>query len=514
MTAGDEGERRSRSERDGAPVPGDAPAKTKRRRPARSDTVEPPRDAADERDRVWTERLDRLRADLLAVVEAAGANLLSVVEANSRQSVDLIAGAAAEQARAIASHAAGMRDLIESARSESANLVATQAAHLLDLINRSNADQTRHIEATASQLLDVVARSNADHIRNIEANAMQVLDVVSKAKVDDLNRASLADLRFDALQRQLEESRSSALRSENQGTSARDETRAGAESVLALVGENFRNVTEVLGERLQAFAQELEQRDHRLLEVMMRQRRHGPARREPGQGLPAPIRLRNPLPLGEAFARLRELAPDNVDAYLSCLEAGTRSYEGFPVGSCSTERHPEALLFAGFLRPYLAGRVLDIGCGPQPTPSYLADWPADRIAGVDPISTAADHPFLFVPAIGEFLPFEDETFETVVSGTTLDHYYLLDRGLQEAFRVLAPGGYFVAWIAEFQGAPAYDPYSRPLAPYDREHMYHIDRSWFLPLIERTGFETAEIIAFQLPFRYLFMSFHKPGPRAP
>ena len=46
--------------------------------------------------------------------------------------------------------------------------------------------------------------------------------------------------------------------------------------------------------------------------------------------------------------------------------------------------------------------------------------------------------------------------------------------------------------------------------YDSEHMYHIDRAWFLPMMSEIGFETAEVILFPLPFKYLFMSFRKPG----
>jgi hypothetical protein len=91
---------------------------------------------------------------------------------------------------------------------------------------------------------------------------------------------------------------------------------------------------------------------------------------------------------------------------------------------------------------------------------------------------------------------------------TLDHYYLLDKGLEEAARVLQPEGHFVAWITEFVGAPPYDPYAAPVESFDSEHMYHIDRAWFVPLMSRYGFEPAEIVHFKLPFNYLFMSFVK------
>jgi ubiquinone/menaquinone biosynthesis C-methylase UbiE len=162
------------------------------------------------------------------------------------------------------------------------------------------------------------------------------------------------------------------------------------------------------------------------------------------------------------------------------------------------------------LRPYAHGSILDIGCGSQPTPWYLSDYPSAWISGIDPISTAADHPFCFVQGFGEFLPWADEQFEVVVSGTSLDHYYLLDYGLKSAYRVLRRGGHFVAWITEFAGAPPYNPYGAKMpGPYDAEHLYHVDRTWFLPLMSNVGFIPLEILHIELPFNQLFMSFEKP-----
>ena len=78
-------------------------------------------------------------------------------------------------------------------------------------------------------------------------------------------------------------------------------------------------------------------------------------------------------------------------------------------------------------------------------------------------------------------------------------------------RVLRPGGHFIAWIAEFAGAPPYDPYATRMArPYDDEHLFHIDRTWFLPLMAQTGFRAVEILHLELPFHQLFMSFEKPA----
>lgn len=249
----------------------------------------------------------------------------------------------------------------------------------------------------------------------------------------------------------------------------------------------------------------------RLLETLVRSRLAAPWPPE------QPARLEEraptkepPLPIEEARRRLQEAAPLNYTLFERSLAVGTASYEGLPPGSCSTERHPLAELFRAFLRSYLRGYVLDIGCGPQPVPHYLAGYPTSLIRGIDPISSQQDHPFEFVSGFGEFLPWHDATFDVVISGTTLDHFYLLDRGLEGAFRVLRPGGRFVAFITEFDGAPRYDPYAAAMAaPFDEEHLFHIDRKWFLPLMAEIGFAALEVLHFELPFNYLFMSFEKP-----
>jgi SAM-dependent methyltransferase/glycosyltransferase involved in cell wall biosynthesis len=225
-------------------------------------------------------------------------------------------------------------------------------------------------------------------------------------------------------------------------------------------------------------------------------------------------RLSMPLLIDEARSRLKGAAPLNWPLYVECLDRGIQSYESFPPGSCSTSAHPQAELFRAFLRPYLRGHVLDVGCGPQPLPWYLSDYPVEGISGIDPISEQRDHPFFFVAGFGEYLPWEDAQFDVVVSGGALDHYYLLDQGLKSAFRVLRPGGHFVAMITEFAGAPPYDPSRSSIAaPYDVEHLFHIDRAWFLPLMAGLGYVLVEILHFELPFNYLFMSFERPAQPA-
>ena len=90
-------------------------------------------------------------------------------------------------------------------------------------------------------------------------------------------------------------------------------------------------------------------------------------------------------------------------------------------------------------------RVLDLGCGPG---RDLASWgvtPSDKVTGLD-----IDHGCLttarvrfpnrtYLQAAGECLPFEDESFDRVISAVALP-YMNVQKALSEIHRVLVPGG--------------------------------------------------------------------------
>lgn len=216
--------------------------------------------------------------------------------------------------------------------------------------------------------------------------------------------------------------------------------------------------------------------------------------------------------LDEQWGSLKRAAPLNFRTYQRAFERGAQSYEDLPETSCSTERHRESRAFRDFLAPYVGGNILDIGCGPQAVPSYLADADLNHVWGIDPLPARKGeaHPFAFYQGFGEFLPFADNAFDLVISATTIDHYYLLDKGLREALRVMRPGGILAIWISLIDGSPRYDPYSGSLQAQDEEHLYHVDPDWFLPLMSETGFSLLERMEFSAPFRYGFLAFTKRG----
>jgi len=118
----------------------------------------------------------------------------------------------------------------------------------------------------------------------------------------------------------------------------------------------------------------------------------------------------------------------------------------------------------------LAGKtVLDIGCGAGGITAALArDYGATRVIGIDvesPVCEAAraqadksgvaGQVEIRLVAPGPF-PFADESFDIVFSKDSIIH--IPDKAFLagEAFRVLKPGGWFVAsdWLISHDGAPS------------------------------------------------------------
>lgn len=296
----------------------------------------------------------------------------------------------------------------------------------------------RGVESRLAAVEAAIARANADIERHQqEIAAVQRLG----AAVEELERSQIA------------------LRDERApGEGAR--ARAAADTFAQICGDLDAVTREVA--RLSRFV--LRTADDRVPE---RPRRDGPR--------PAPTRA---VPLATQFRLLEEKAPGAFPVWKELLEHNRRSYAGFPVHSCSVEGHPSAALFKSFVNQFLRGDVLDVGCGPQPVPLYLRDFPVDHIHGIDPISTADRHPFLFQQGLAEFLPWDDESFDVVVAATSLDHVLLLDQTLSEIHRVLKRDGDFLVWVAFVADALPYDPFAPDIRPVDEFHLFHFTEEFF------------------------------------
>jgi SAM-dependent methyltransferase len=192
----------------------------------------------------------------------------------------------------------------------------------------------------------------------------------------------------------------------------------------------------------------------------------------------APPRLEHPLPIEAQFERLEAIVPRTYGLWHELLHVNLRSYAGFPVHSCSVNGHPSAAMFTSFVRQYLRGYVLDIGCGPQPVPLYLQQYPSDHIYGIDPMSSPAEHPFQFYRGLAEFLPWNDRSFDVVIAATSLDHMLLLNRTMREIHRVMKADGEFLVWVAFVAGSAPYDPCSPDIEPVDQYHLFHFTEDFF------------------------------------
>lgn len=97
-------------------------------------------------------------------------------------------------------------------------------------------------------------------------------------------------------------------------------------------------------------------------------------------------------------------------------------------------------------------RIVDIGCGPGAA-ARAADRRGAEVTGVDPAPlmlgfarrlTRGERSITWTEGAAEDLPLADGAATVVWSLATVHHWPLLDEGIAEVRRVLAPGGRFLA----------------------------------------------------------------------
>lgn len=135
-------------------------------------------------------------------------------------------------------------------------------------------------------------------------------------------------------------------------------------------------------------------------------------------------------------------------------------------------------------RPYLRGVLLDVGCGTKPFARVFeaglsrywgADLPDSRF-----IAGARRGPDVF--ARGEALPFRDGSLDTVLGLSMLTYFPEPLRMLEEAARVLRPGGHLVMDFTQM--ARVHD---------DLRDYWRFTRDGAATLLERAGFEPVEFL---------------------
>ncbi len=142
----------------------------------------------------------------------------------------------------------------------------------------------------------------------------------------------------------------------------------------------------------------------------------------------------------------RALTSDNYRRYFG--DSGFYNF-GF-WDSCPQSQHEacEALVDLMLDRvPNKGGRILDVACGPGATTKrLLRHFPAERVTGINiseaQLAAARERvpgaSFVFMDATR--LGFADEQFDAVICVEAAFHFKTRDRFIQEAMRVLKPGG--------------------------------------------------------------------------
>ncbi len=90
-------------------------------------------------------------------------------------------------------------------------------------------------------------------------------------------------------------------------------------------------------------------------------------------------------------------------------------------------------------RAYVRGRLIDIGCGTKPYEALLAPYVAEHV-GVDHAHTPHDPSRIDIVASAYDIPVEDESFDTVLCTSVLEHLEEPAAALRESHRILRPGG--------------------------------------------------------------------------
>jgi len=164
-----------------------------------------------------------------------------------------------------------------------------------------------------------------------------------------------------------------------------------------------------------------------------------------GHGNSYPFRGELPLlipsRLSSYYTNHLAIPPDAVtDSFMQYffLSAIKQSGDVGEINAASDDVHYQRHLFRmkDFLRS-ARGIVLDLGCDDPMLGAALLDQTANYV-GLDPFCRRLA-PFRVI-GFGEHLPFCDESFDAVVFNTSLDHILDWRRALDEAFRVLVPGG--------------------------------------------------------------------------
>ena len=154
--------------------------------------------------------------------------------------------------------------------------------------------------------------------------------------------------------------------------------------------------------------------------------------------------------------------------------------ERLDVGSTSKYSATEASIhLVRYLtaKPFVSGKqVLDVACGEGYGSHLMAQWGAKSVYGVDVDSDTIkkasqmfnDEGLTYLDANAEELPFQDYSFDVIVSFETIEHLDAPEKFLSEIKRLLKPGGTVLLSCPNdyyyYENAPVDNPFHK--------HKYH------------------------------------------
>lgn len=148
-------------------------------------------------------------------------------------------------------------------------------------------------------------------------------------------------------------------------------------------------------------------------------------------------------------------------------------------------------------------RVLEVGCGGGPATRAIADLSGvASVTGVDPspvlLETARSESkefsnITFAEGDARSLTYDDESFEIVLSHTTLCHVPEPEKALQEAYRVLSPSGQLVVFDGDYATMSVANGDFDPLQPcVDALLANFVHDKWFMrhlpKMARKAGFD--------------------------
>lgn len=179
---------------------------------------------------------------------------------------------------------------------------------------------------------------------------------------------------------------------------------------------------------------------------------------------------------------------------------GKIAYKFDPNHNLGVGLRKDFLQFAEFCN--FIGDVLDIGVGPQKSPTHMECCSKQNVffVGVDPLIGRQPRSFAFVQALGEYLPFRNQLFDQVLFVTSLDHFIDPRIPLGEAKRVLKDNGVICMFLGQKdKNSPPPDRSPKwyrklriPQGAVDPFHFWRFTSKEFEDYVTEVGLRTEEI----------------------